>query len=304
VTDQATRETCRKYTHLLGAYVDGELEPSSVLDVDNHVSGCETCGERIQLDRALRSSLKKQVGAASSPASDALRARISGAMMAAEKHEAERQTKVDAARAASRESRVEKSWAWRNAIPLASAAALAMVWGAAARGPIGRTTSSAAVGAGADFDLDDLVAEHSHPLPPESTDPKDVRAFEQYVGVPVRPVSFEKRSGAHLVGGRMIPVRQERAAVLQYEIGTGVAVRRVSILVYDPRRIHVNDDGLEARAVGTAEVRTGQQNGYTLATSQGMSAQGTSVGYVVASDLDSDKSADLAAKAASRSDQL
>ncbi len=304
MNDSAANHSCRSYTHLLGAYVDGELEPSSVLDVDNHVSSCETCGERIQLDRALRSSLKKQVGAASSPASDALRARISGAMMAAEKHEIERQTKVDAARAAARESRVEKSWAWRNAIPLASAAALAMVWGAAARGPIGRTTSSAAVGAGADFDLDDLIAEHSHPLPPESTDPKDVRAFEQYVGVPVRPVSFEKRSGAHLVGGRMIPVRQERAAVLQYEIGTGVAVRRVSILVYDPRRIHVNDDSLEARAVGTAEVRTGQQNGCTLATSQGMSAQGTNVGYVVASDLDSDKSADLAAKAASRSDQL
>jgi anti-sigma factor RsiW len=276
---------CRKYTHLLGAYADGELEPSSVLDVDNHVSGCETCGERIQLDRAIRSSLKKHVGAAASPAPDALRARISGAMMAAEKHEVERQTKLDTTRSS---ARAEKSWMLRNAVPLASAAALAMVWGAAARGPIGRTTSSAAVGAGANFDLDDLISEHSHPLPPESTDPKDVRAFEQYVGVPVRPVGFEKRSGAHLVGGRMIPVRQERAAVLQYEIGTGVAVRRVSILVYDPRRIHVNDDSLQARAVGTAEVRTGQQSGYTLATSHG-----TSVGYVVASDLDSDKSAEL-----------
>lgn len=283
---------CRKYTHLLGAYADGELEPSSVLDVDDHVSGCETCGERMQLDRAIRSSLKKQVGAAASPASDALRARISGAMMAAGKHETERQTKQVASLDAARESRVEKSWAMRTAIPLASAAALAFVWGAAARGPIGRTTSSAAVGAGADFDLNDLVSEHSHPLPPESTDPKDVRAFEQYVGVPVRPVRFEQRSGAHLVGGRMIPVRQERAAVLQYEIGTGVAMRRVSILVYDPRRIHVNDDALQARAVGTAEVRTGEQDGYTLATSRG-----TKVGYVVASDLDSDKSAELAALA-------
>ncbi|MEO7109081.1 MAG: zf-HC2 domain-containing protein [Polyangiaceae bacterium] len=289
---------CRKYTHLLGAYADGELEPSSVLEVDDHVSRCGTCDERMQLDRAIRSSLKKNVGAAASPASDALRARIAGAMVAAEKHEADRQTKIDVARAAAREPRAEKSWSWRTAVPLASAAALAMVWGAAARGPIGRSTSSAAVGAGANFDLDDLIAEHSHPLPPESTDPKDVRAFEQYVGVPVRPVSFEKRSGAHLVGGRMIPVRQERAAVLQYEIGTGVAMRRVSILVYDPRRIHVNDDSLQARAVGTAEVRTGQQDGYTLATSQGMSAQGTNVGYVVASDLDSDKNADLAATAA------
>jgi anti-sigma factor RsiW len=281
---------CRKYTHLLGAYADGELEPSSVLEVDDHVSRCETCGERLQLDRAIRSSLKKQVGAAASPASEALRARIAGAMIAAEKHDARQN--LDSRAAAAREARAEKSWVLRGAVPLASAAALAMVWGAAARGPIGRSTSNAAVSAGADFDLDDLVSEHSHPLPPESTDPKDVRAFEQYVGVPVRPVRFEQRSGAHLVGGRMIPVRQERAAVLQYEIGTGVAVRRVSILVYDPRRIHVNDDALQARAVGTAEVRTGQQNGYTLAASRG-----TNVGYVVASDLDSDKSAELAALA-------
>jgi len=283
---------CRKYTHLLGAYVDGELEPSSVLEVDDHVSRCETCGERISLDRAIRGSLKKTVGATAFPASDALRARIAGAMVAAEKHDLDRQNKLDLnAQRAARAAR-EKSWSWRTAVPLASAAALAMVWGAAARGPIGRSTSNAAVTAGADFDLDDLISEHTHPLPPESTDPKDVRAFEKYVGVPVRPVNFEKRSGAHLVGGRMIPVRQERAAVLQYEIGSGANMRRFSILVYDPTRVRVNDEGLNPRAVGTAQVRVGQSSGYTVA-----SAHGTNIGYAVASDLDSDKSAELAALA-------
>ncbi|MGH7282084.1 MAG: anti-sigma factor family protein, partial [Polyangiaceae bacterium] len=238
-------DACRKYTHLLGAYVDGELEPSSVLDLDEHVSRCETCGERIELDRALRSSLKRTVGASAAPASDALRARISGAMIAAAVHEDKRET-------LKAHARDNKLLSWRTAVPLASAAALALFWGAAEHGPIGRTTSTAAVSAGADFDLDDLVEEHSHPLPPERTDPKDVRDFERYVGVPVRPVSFEKRSGARLVGGRMIPIRQERAAVLQYEIGNGVEVRRVSILIYDPHRIQVHESGLEPRSVGTA----------------------------------------------------
>ncbi|HEX7665516.1 MAG TPA: zf-HC2 domain-containing protein [Polyangiaceae bacterium] len=279
-------EACRKYTHLLGAYVDGELEPSGVLDVDDHVSRCETCSERIALDRAIRGSLKRTVGASASPASDALRARIAGAMAAAETHETVRED----AKARIRES---KSFSWRTAIPLASAAALAMVWGAAARGPIGRTTSSANMSAGADFDLDELVAEHSHPLPPERTDPKDVHDFERYVGVPVRPVSFEKRSGARLVGGRMIPIHAERAAMLQYEIANGPQVRRVSILVYDPHRIQIHDDSLQPRSVGTAEVRVGQANGYSLAV-----AQGQDVGYAVASDLDSDKSAELAELAA------
>ncbi|MEO8876387.1 MAG: zf-HC2 domain-containing protein [Polyangiaceae bacterium] len=282
---------CRKYTHLLGAYVDGELEPSSVLEVDDHVSRCETCGERISLDRAIRGSLKRTVGAAAVPASDALRARIAGAMLAAEKHDFERDAKIQKAQDVARAG-VTKSWSWRTGVPLASAAALALVWGAAAHGPIGRSTSNAAVTAGADFDLQDLISEHSHPLPPESTDPKDVRAFEKYVGVPVRPVNFEKRSGARLVGGRMILVRQERAAVLQYELGTGANVRRFSILVYDPTRVRVNDEGLNPRAVGTAEVRVGESSGYTLAT-----AHGTNVGYAVASDLGRDKSAELAALA-------
>ena len=278
-------DPCRKYTHLLGAYVDGELEPSSVLDVDEHVSRCETCGERIELDRAIRGSLKRSVGAASAPASDALRARISGAMIAAAMHEDKRET-------AKAHARDQRSWSWRTAVPLASAAALAMVWGAAARGPIGRTTSTAAVSAGADFDLDDLVEEHSHPLPPERTDANGVRDFERYVGVPVRPVTFEKRSGARLVGGRMIPIRQERAAVLQYEIGNGAQVRRVSILVYDPHRIQVHENGLEPRSVGTAEVQVARSSGYTLAV-----AQGQNVGYAVASDLDAEKNAELAALA-------
>ncbi|MEO8799931.1 MAG: zf-HC2 domain-containing protein [Polyangiaceae bacterium] len=279
-------EGCRRYTHLLGAYVDGELEPSGVLDVGDHVSRCETCTERIELDRAIRGSLKRSVGASASPASDALRARIAGAMAAAETHELVREN----AQAHFRET---KSWSWRTAVPLASAAALAMVWGAAARGPIGRTTSTAKMSAGANFDLDELISEHSHPLPPERTDPKDIHDFERYVGVPVRPVSFEKRSGARLIGGRMIPFHNERAAVLQYEIASGPQIRRVSILVYDPHRIQINDASLQPRAVGTAEVRVGQTHGYTLAV-----AQGPDIGYAVASDLDSEKSAELAELAA------
>jgi anti-sigma factor RsiW len=283
-------DPCRKYTHLLGAYVDGELEPSSVLDLDEHVARCSTCEERIELDRSIRASLKRTVGASSSPAPGALRARISGAMTAAVTHE----TKRDEAHAHARDN---KLLSWRTAVPLASAAALALVWGAAAHGPIGRTTSTAAVSAGADFDLDELVAEHSHPLPPERTDPKDVRDFERYVGVPVRPVSFEKRSGARLVGGRMIPIRQESAAVLQYEISNGAEIRRVSILVYDPHRIQVHEDGLKPRSVGTAQVQVAQSRGYTLAVAQGQDAHGQDVGYAVASDLDADQNAELAALA-------
>jgi len=118
-----------------------------------------------------------------------------------------------------------------------------------------------------------------------------VRELERYVGVPLRPTSFEKRTGARLVGGRVLPMmHHERAAMLQYEIGTGAEMRRVSVFVYDPRHIQVDDEELAPRAVGTAQVRVGHVNGYSLAVTQR-----AGVGYAVASDLDTDRSAQLAA---------
>lgn len=119
-----------------------------------------------------------------------------------------------------------------------------------------------------------------------------VRGLEQYVGVPVRPSTFEKR-GAHLVGGRLMPVRDQRAALLEYRIGHGAGAQRVSVFIYDPRKIQVGDnDLLQPRAVGTAQVRVGRANGYSVAVTQ----KG-GVGYTLASDLDEGRSAELAALA-------
>lgn len=282
--------TCKNYRHLIGAYVDGELEPSRVLELDEHVAACEACRERIQLDRAIRGSLKRVMRKEVAP--DGLRARVAAAMAA-------EQARGDKRAEAAETLRLQKSSLWRTMVPLASAAALALVWGAATRGPLSGGRSSkdesvrAGVGGGDDL-IQELVAEHSRPLPPERTDPKDVRAFEQYVGVPVRPASFERRTGAKLVGGRMLPLHQERAAMLQYDVpsGNGVEMRRVSVLVYDPRRIQVNDGELAPRAVGTAQVRVGRANGYAVAVTQR-----SGVGYALASDMDTERAVQLAALA-------
>ncbi len=281
---------CKNYRHLLGAHVDGELEPSRVLEVDEHLAACEPCRERVALDRAVRGSLKRAAREASvAPAG--LRARVAAAM-AAEHARGVKRAEADDSEA----TRLSRSTTWRTLVPLASAAALALVWGAATRGPItgGRSTAEtnvrAGMGGGDDL-IEELVAEHSRPLPPERTDPKDVRAFEQYVGVPVRPASFEKRTGARLVGGRMLPLHQERAAMLQYEVPAERGeMRRVSVLVFDPRRIQVNDGELAPRAVGSAQVRAGHANGYTVAVTER-----AGVGYALASDMDTDRAVQLVA---------
>jgi hypothetical protein len=64
----------------------------------------------------------------------------------------------------------------------------------------------------------------------------------------------------------------------------------VSVLVFDPSKIKVNDAELTPRAIGTAQVEVGTSRGYSIAVTQ----RG-GVGYAVASDFDQDQSAQLAA---------
>ena len=263
--------TCKNFCHLLGAYADGELEPSAVCAIEEHVSSCEGCRERVELDRAIRGSLKRTVRTC---APEGLRARAAAAMMAAKAAES---SKKDArTRELAHLASTNASASWRTIVPLASAAALAMVWGAATRGPLNQGKQLASHGAPdsmragfGDELLEEFVAEHAQTLPVTRPDLGDVRGFEQYVGVPVRPRGFE-RAGARLVGGRLVPVHEERAAMLQYEIGNGPEVRRVSVLIYDPRRIQVNDDRISPR------------DGYVAVTQRG------GVGYACASASNKD----------------
>jgi anti-sigma factor (TIGR02949 family) len=259
---------------LLGPFGDGELEPSKMCEVDEHVEHCEGCRERVLLDEAVRHSMKQSLKQA---APEDLRARVAAAMNA------------ETARVLARERQSSRNSSWRTVVPLATAAAFALAWGAMSRGPIARTTASDNVraGLGDDF-LSELVAEHSRPLPPERTDPNKVDELAQYVGVPVH-VGMLHRPNARFVGGRVLPVHQERAAMLQYEIQQGGETRRVSVFVFDPRRIQVTGDDLTPRPVGTAEVRVGHANGYSVAVTQ----RG-GVGYALASDMDEQHTAELA----------
>jgi anti-sigma factor RsiW len=277
-----TMHECRDRARLLGSYLDGELEAAKLLDIDEHVGGCETCREEVQLLRATRRSLRRVVRTS---APSGLRDRI-GSAMAAERAREDLRAHGDGAGFESRLFGAGPG-SWRTVVPVATAAAIALIWGAAARGmPAAKNESLAGFG---DDLLAELVAEHSQPLPPEATNAQAVRRLEQYVGFPVQPGSFE-RAGARLVGGRVVPLRSQRSLMLQYVVGTGDDTRRFSVLVYDAQKIQVTDANLAPRAVGTAEVRVGREKGYSVAA-----AQRAGVGYLLASDLDPDKNAQLAA---------
>jgi anti-sigma factor RsiW len=303
-------DACKSMGLLLGAHLDGQLDPVKTLEVEEHVGTCEVCRERLALDRALRGSLKKAV---KSTAPEDVRARMLAAIAGERARETAREEENDDSLVASTAAIVAGGHGeklldasadrtslpdsqprrpsmlrqWRTMLPLASAAALVMAWGAAGKQPVVPGMPDTMVPAGlSDELLRDFVGQHKHSLPPEQADPKQVRQFERYVGVPVRVPQF---GNAHFVGGRLLPLHGgERAVMLQYEVKQGADVQRVTVFVYDPRKIQVGGANLAARAIGTAEVRVGRTDGYSVAVTQH-----GGVGYAMASELDAESSAYL-----------
>jgi len=302
-----TQQPCKEVSLLLGAHLDGQLDAVRTLEVEDHIGACEVCRERLALDRALRGSLKKAV---KTTAPEDVRARMLAAMVGESARQsaresgseletdAQRDSALDATagRASSAGRRPSMLRHWRTMLPLASAAALVMAWGAAGKQPVAQGSGDTMVPAGLSDDLlRGFVAQHKHPLPPEQQDPKQVRQFEQYVGVPVHVPNFPQKGGqnARFVGGRILPMQGgERAAMLQYELqqGNGGGVQRVTVFVYDASKVQIGGAHLAPRAVGTSEVRTGRADGYSIAVTQH-----AGVGYAMASDMDPESSASLMA---------
>ena len=276
-----TMHECRDRARMLGSYLDGEIEAAKLIEIDEHVAGCETCREEVQLLRATRGSLKRVVRTAA-PAG--LRDRLATAMAAERAREGAR---VDAeTEALGAKAPLVSLSSWRTMVPLATAAAIALAWGAATRGTAAQSSAEAQHAGFGDDVLAQLVTDHVQPLPPDAT---EAARCERYVGVPLHPSNFE-RGGARFVACRVVPLRSQRAAMLEFRVGPGDNAPRVSMLVFDAQKIEVGTANLTPRAVGTAEMRVGREKGYPV-----VATQHAGVGYLLASDLDAETTAQLAA---------
>jgi anti-sigma factor RsiW len=267
-----TEDACKTIGLFVGAQLDGQLDPVKTLEVEEHLAACETCAERLTLQRAIRGSLKKTV---KTTAPDDVKAR----MLAAMAGETARVEQRDEPAPSKKPPTMLRHW--RTMLPLASAAALALAWGAASNQPIPNVTSDVMrAGFGNDDLLKDFVNAHSKAYPPEST---DTRQLSRYVGVPVRAPHIEN---AKFVGSRLYTVHGgEAAAMLQYELRDG---QRMTLFVYNPQSVRIAPSNLAPRTVGTAQLPAGRMNGYSVVVTQH-----DGVGYAAASDLDPDQSAKL-----------
>ena len=279
------RFICSDIARCLSAYVDGELDPSHVLEIERHTDKCESCRARVAFARASRRSVRNFVKL--DRPTESFRTNVIVAVSSA-KQDAERS-----------ESRGAGHWAWAAAFPIAAVAAVILVWVHHAKtqnqggvSTADATTSVAAISSDAptapveDF-VDSLIDQHANPLPPEATNPGDFAQFDRFVGVPVREVSARSWEG-RLIGARVVPVAEQRAAMFQYVVGNG---HRVSVYVYNPKRLRLKSSRrLRERIIqgDSVPVYTGYVRGYSVAVTD---MRG--VGYAMASDFDESESSKL-----------
>jgi anti-sigma factor (TIGR02949 family) len=272
---------CRRVVTVLDAYADGELAPEQVLEIEAHLADCNACSSRLQLEHAMKKSLRREVYARSQP-SDAFRERILASFQA----EAERQAVGEL-----ESSRRGGMLSWSSIVPLAAAAALALVWGGRSTpvtnlpGPISTAVNTAgAEPFNVEQVLDEIIDRHIDRSSPEVTEPALLDHMEPTVGVPVHFPNL-KQYGARWEGGKIVPLRNQKAASLRYLVGG----HRVTLYVYNSERFPIGS-ALKRRVVRNEPVYTGWKRGYSIATTDRHG-----VGYALATDLGEDEGAEIVA---------
>jgi anti-sigma factor RsiW len=274
---------CAAIIPLLEPFVDGELSPERMVEIELHISLCPSCMERVRWDHALQVSIR-QVAHDTAPVTSKFEKRVRLALAAERAREAE----------ATRGPGPSTLLPWRTILPVLAAAAATLVWAAT----VGETTQSQyapprAVQAGITDGGESLLQEfvRYHTSAPESTsgnlaEDTLVKSFEPELGEPVRAPSL-REYGARWEGGAVVPVRNQRAALMRYRIGN----QRITVYLYDSSKHHLRDH-LERRVVRDRPVYVGQRQGYSIAA-----AERDHIGVAAAADLDDDETAELVAAA-------
>jgi anti-sigma factor (TIGR02949 family) len=274
---------CKPVVTRLDAYADGELSPEQVLEIEAHLAECHACSSRLQLDHAVRKSLRRATYSAVVP-TDAFRERIAHSLRA----------ETARAEAAEKEATPRASMlSWSNVAPLAAAAAFALIWKAlphetkvvSDEQPDRNIHESSIV---EPFNLEkvlnDIVDKHLDRSAPAVTEASLVEHLEPEVGVPVHAPNL-LQYGARWEGGSVVPLQNERAASLRYRL----AGHRVTVYVFNSEKLPFNR-GFTKRVVRNEPVYVTWKRGVSIAATDRRG-----VAYAVATDLSEDEGAELAA---------
>ncbi len=272
---------CRLVVNRLDAYADGELAPDQVLEIEGHLIDCHGCSVRLQLEHAMRKSLRRTVYAAATP-TDAFRERLSLQLRAAEAAEEQ---------ALTNDGRRGGMLSWGSILPLAAAAAIALFWSKNANdhrpaAPPNKDATASVTGEPINVEqlLDDIIERHIDRSTPTVTEPTLLDRMEPEVGVPVHAPSLA-HYGARWEGGSVVPIRNQRAASLRYRLDG----HRMTLYVFNSERFPLNTR-LKKRVVRDEAVYVGWKRGYAIAAKERRG-----VGYAITTDLGEDEGAEIVA---------
>jgi hypothetical protein len=269
---------CRVVQKHLSAYVDGELEPSRTLEVEQHLGGCGDC----ELARGFLAALKHEVcvrGKAPAAPVD-LRARVEAAMGRISIQEGERDT----------------GHTWTVA---AVAASVLLVVGSLVG--TDRRAEFPKTAALLPFEIaKDVIERHKDELPAEIATKEPQRAtswFRDKVGFRVRSVEFAEPS-VHFTGARISQVGAQQAAKLYYNVGDD---SRLTLVMFKapPPLSAVLTEGRGLERFGAHRIRISGRD-VTYHTLQGYTVpmlQDNGIVYAFAGDLDQSSLLKLVANA-------
>jgi len=271
---------CRATQKHLSAYVDGELEPSPMLDVEEHLSGCPVCAEERAVVAALKHEIHRQLRAPAAPPH--LRARVLDALTGVQ---------------VEHEERHGASHTWMTVA--AVAASVLLVLGSVFGTDSGHIEMADATGPGALDIVRDVVSRHKDELPSEISTQVPEQAtswFRDKLSFRARPVDFAEPS-VHFVGGRISQVGDHQAAKLSYAVGGS---RLTLVMFKAPTQLmNVLSSEAELTRLGAHHVRMGNRE-LTYHTLQGYTVpiiQQSGIVYAFAGDLDQSNLLRLVAKA-------
>lgn len=267
---------CQDIRPYLEAFADQELSPERTLDVERHLARCESCRAEVEMSHALAAVTRSAVSEV--PCCPDFQARLSRCL-------AEERRRQEAPPVAATPN--SRPLTWRTISPIAAAAAMALLFGAAQRQsnsgvkPLIASTENQL--------MDVLLQHHSAPPPTPTLTALDlVQRMEPRLGFPVHPPNLE-RYGARFVGANLVNVDQTPAASLHYSMNNG---RRLTFYVYDPEKLPLRAAvrTLQPRVVQNQAVFVGHRRGYSIAT-----CERHGVGYAVTTELGDAESAELVA---------
>lgn len=257
---------CRVVQRHLSAYADGELEPSRMLEVEQHLGACGECEIARNCLSAMRREIRARVVPPRAPAY--LRSRVETAL---------RHAAVD--------DGVSTNHTWT--IVASVAASVLMVAGSLVG--TDRRLDNVQIGAISPLDIvKDVVDRHKDELPAEISTKEPQRAtswFRDKVGFRVRSVEFAEPK-VHFMGARMSQVGAQQAAKLYYNVDES----RLTLVMFKapPPLTDVLNDGRGWARFGAHRARVSGRD-VTYHTLQGYTVpmlQDSGIVYAFAGDLD------------------